>query len=257
MATLVQPTFTYTHCKSAAVKKKKKERAVKSVKGLLCSRISSHCDNPRHGASYQLPGVFRGKHSDVKITPHAAHERICKHSSLPFTTDASSFCCSSSHMHCNFPANICHSLLQIQFHRFQTQVSLYKCLSPSCAPFFFSSSVFSSFLGALMPALLFPLSQSRDLSITQFTDAGIFPPLSLAANISSSLILLLSPLLSSTSAKIRAIEAKLQMMEENPDDDYSGPSAYVYNKPPERKRWEPYSKSHHNNQSRPFRKFRR
>lgn len=47
------------------------------------------------------------------------------------------------------------------------------------------------------------------------------------------------------------------MMEENPDDDYSGPSAYVYNKPPERKRWEPYSKSHHNNQSRPFRKFRR
>ncbi|CAJ1070910.1 probable RNA-binding protein 18 isoform X1 [Xyrichtys novacula] len=61
----------------------------------------------------------------------------------------------------------------------------------------------------------------------------------------------------STSAKIRAIEAKLQMMEENPDDDYSGPSAYIYNKPPERKRWEPYSKSHHNNQSRPFRKFRR
>ncbi|TNN71382.1 putative RNA-binding protein 18 [Liparis tanakae] len=61
----------------------------------------------------------------------------------------------------------------------------------------------------------------------------------------------------STSAKIRAIEAKLQMMEENPEDDYSGPSAYVYNKPPERKRWEPYSKSHHNNQSRPFRKFRR
>lgn len=60
----------------------------------------------------------------------------------------------------------------------------------------------------------------------------------------------------STSAKIRAIEAKLQMMEENPDDSYSGPSAYVYNKPPERKRWEPYSKSHHSNQSRP-RKFRR
>ncbi len=63
--------------------------------------------------------------------------------------------------------------------------------------------------------------------------------------------------LPSTSAKIRAIEAKLQMMEENPDDDYSGPSAYVYNKPPERKRWEPYSKSHHSNHSRPFRKFRR
>ncbi|KAM9735642.1 putative RNA-binding protein 18 isoform 1-T1 [Menidia menidia] len=61
----------------------------------------------------------------------------------------------------------------------------------------------------------------------------------------------------STSAKIRAIEAKLQMMEDNPDDNYSGPSAYVYNKPPEKKRWEPYSKSHHSNQSRPFRKFRR
>ncbi|MEQ2298282.1 hypothetical protein AMECASPLE_003604, partial [Ameca splendens] len=60
-----------------------------------------------------------------------------------------------------------------------------------------------------------------------------------------------------TSAKIRAIEAKLQMMEENPDDSFSGPSAYVYNKPPERKRWEPYPKSHHSNQSRPFRKFRR
>ncbi|XP_077593930.1 putative RNA-binding protein 18 [Stigmatopora nigra] len=57
----------------------------------------------------------------------------------------------------------------------------------------------------------------------------------------------------STSAKIRAIEAKLQMMEENPDEEHSGPSAYVYNKPPERKRWEPYSKSH----SRPFRRFRR
>jgi len=63
--------------------------------------------------------------------------------------------------------------------------------------------------------------------------------------------------LSSTSAKIRAIEAKLQMMEDNPDDNYSGPSAYVYNKPQEKKRWEPYSKSHHSNQSRPFRKFRR
>lgn len=176
MATLVQPTFTYTHCKSAAVKKKKKERAVKSVKGLLCSRISSHCDNPRHGASYQLPGVFRGKHSDVKITPHAAHERICKHSSLPFTTDASSFCCSSSHMHCNFPANICHSLLQIQFHRFQTQVSLYKCLSPSCAPFFFSSSVFSSFLGALMPALLSPSARAEICPSLSSPTLVFFPP---------------------------------------------------------------------------------
>ncbi|XP_071009440.1 probable RNA-binding protein 18 isoform X1 [Oncorhynchus clarkii lewisi] len=53
----------------------------------------------------------------------------------------------------------------------------------------------------------------------------------------------------STSAKIRAIEAKLQMMEENPDEEYQGPSAYMYNKPPEKKRQQPYS--------RPFRKFRR
>lgn len=59
----------------------------------------------------------------------------------------------------------------------------------------------------------------------------------------------------STSAKIRAIEAKLQMMEDNPDEESAGPSPYVYNKPPERKRWEPYNKS--GGQSRPFRKFRR
>ncbi len=39
-------------------------------------------------------------------------------------------------------------------------------------------------------------------------------------------------------------------MEENPDD-YTGPSAYVYNKPPDKKdkRSQPYNK--------PFRKFRR
>uniref|UniRef100_A0A8C2D751 RNA binding motif protein 18 n=1 Tax=Cyprinus carpio TaxID=7962 RepID=A0A8C2D751_CYPCA len=51
-------------------------------------------------------------------------------------------------------------------------------------------------------------------------------------------------------AKIRAIEAKLQLMEENPDD-YSGPSAYIYNKPPDKrdKRSQPYYK--------PFRRFRR
>uniref|UniRef100_A0A4W5M7X1 Probable RNA-binding protein 18 n=1 Tax=Hucho hucho TaxID=62062 RepID=A0A4W5M7X1_9TELE len=54
----------------------------------------------------------------------------------------------------------------------------------------------------------------------------------------------------STSATIRAIEAKLQMMEENPDgEEYQGHSAYMYNKPPEKKRLQPYS--------RPFRKFRR
>lgn len=130
-------------------------------------------------------------------------------------------------------------------------------LIPVLCSIFFSSCVFSSsFRRALMPLFFSPQPEPRSVhhSVHQRL---VFSPLCLAANISSSLILLLSPLLSSTSAKIRAIEAKLQMMEENPDDDYSGPSAYVYNKPPERKRWEPYSKSHHNNQSRPFRKFRR
>lgn len=58
----------------------------------------------------------------------------------------------------------------------------------------------------------------------------------------------------STSAKIRAIEAKLQMMEDNPDEEYSGPSAYAYNKPPPDKK----RQQHHNKPySRPFRKFRR
>lgn len=58
----------------------------------------------------------------------------------------------------------------------------------------------------------------------------------------------------STSAKIRAIEAKLQMMEENPDEEYSGPSAYAYNKPPQDKKRQQY---HNKPYSRPFRKFRR
>ncbi|MCJ8742807.1 hypothetical protein PDJAM_G00086660 [Pangasius djambal] len=55
----------------------------------------------------------------------------------------------------------------------------------------------------------------------------------------------------SVSAKIKAIEAKLQMMEENVDEEYSGPSPYLYNKPPEKKdkRSQPYNK--------PFRRFRR
>lgn len=58
----------------------------------------------------------------------------------------------------------------------------------------------------------------------------------------------------STSAKIRAIEAKLQMMEENPDEEYSGPSAYAYNKPPQDKKRQQY---HNKPYSRPFRRFRR
>lgn len=50
--------------------------------------------------------------------------------------------------------------------------------------------------------------------------------------------------LESLNAKIRAIEAKLQMMEENPDEQYSGPSVYLYNKPPEKKRPAPYGRHH-------------
>ncbi|KAG5834545.1 hypothetical protein ANANG_G00262620 [Anguilla anguilla] len=46
----------------------------------------------------------------------------------------------------------------------------------------------------------------------------------------------------SVNAKIRAIEAKLQMMDEKPDEEYSGPSMYLYNKPPEKKRPAPYTK---------------
>ncbi|KAK1147264.1 putative RNA-binding protein 18 [Acipenser oxyrinchus oxyrinchus] len=46
-------------------------------------------------------------------------------------------------------------------------------------------------------------------------------------------------------AKIKAIEAKLKMMADNPDADYSGPSAYSYNKPTEKKRTAPYSKQPH------------
>ncbi|KAK3522062.1 hypothetical protein QTP70_022625 [Hemibagrus guttatus] len=55
----------------------------------------------------------------------------------------------------------------------------------------------------------------------------------------------------SVSAKIKAIEAKLQMMEENVDEEYSGPSPYLYNKPPEKKdkRSQPYNKQ--------FRRFKR
>uniref|UniRef100_A0A673X593 RNA binding motif protein 18 n=1 Tax=Salmo trutta TaxID=8032 RepID=A0A673X593_SALTR len=58
----------------------------------------------------------------------------------------------------------------------------------------------------------------------------------------------LSPV-QSMSVTICAIEAKLQMME-NPDgEEYQAHSAYMYNKPPEKKRLQPYS--------RPFRNFRR
>ncbi|XP_046902563.1 probable RNA-binding protein 18 isoform X1 [Hypomesus transpacificus] len=58
----------------------------------------------------------------------------------------------------------------------------------------------------------------------------------------------------STSAKIRAIEAKLQMMEDNPDEEYAGPSAYMYNKPPQDKKYQQHRNKPY---TRPFRKFRR
>lgn len=61
----------------------------------------------------------------------------------------------------------------------------------------------------------------------------------------------MQPTSMSVSAKIKAIEAKLQMMEENVDEEYAGPSPYLYNKPPDKKdrRPQPYH--------RPFRRFRR
>ncbi|XP_041095635.1 probable RNA-binding protein 18 [Polyodon spathula] len=51
-----------------------------------------------------------------------------------------------------------------------------------------------------------------------------------------------TPTTLTVNAKIKAIEAKLKMMADNPDADYSGPSAYSYNKPTEKKRAAPYSK---------------
>nr|XP_015222042.1 PREDICTED: probable RNA-binding protein 18 [Lepisosteus oculatus] len=51
-----------------------------------------------------------------------------------------------------------------------------------------------------------------------------------------------SPTTLSVNAKIKAIEAKLQMMENNPDDNYTGPSPYLYNKPTDKKRTAPYHK---------------
>ncbi|XP_043914212.1 probable RNA-binding protein 18 isoform X3 [Protopterus annectens] len=47
----------------------------------------------------------------------------------------------------------------------------------------------------------------------------------------------------SINAKIRAIEAKLKMMAENPDADFTGPSTYSFNKPTEKKKTNPYSRA--------------
>lgn len=49
--------------------------------------------------------------------------------------------------------------------------------------------------------------------------------------------------LSSVSAKIKAIEAKLKMMAENPDTEYPAAPVYSYFKPPDKKRTTPYSRA--------------
>ncbi|XP_026716437.1 probable RNA-binding protein 18 [Athene cunicularia] len=47
----------------------------------------------------------------------------------------------------------------------------------------------------------------------------------------------------SVSAKIKAIEAKLKMMAENPDAEYPAAPVYSYFKPPDKKRTTPYSRA--------------
>ncbi|XP_009997137.1 PREDICTED: probable RNA-binding protein 18 [Chaetura pelagica] len=47
----------------------------------------------------------------------------------------------------------------------------------------------------------------------------------------------------SVSAKIKAIEAKLKMMAENPDAEYAAAPVYSYFKPPDKKRTAPYSRA--------------
>lgn len=49
--------------------------------------------------------------------------------------------------------------------------------------------------------------------------------------------------LCSVSAKIKAIEAKLKMMAENPDAEYPAAPVYSYFKPPDKKRTTPYSRA--------------
>lgn len=49
--------------------------------------------------------------------------------------------------------------------------------------------------------------------------------------------------LSSVSAKIKAIEAKLKMMAENPDAEYPAAPVYSYFKPSDKKRTTPYSRA--------------
>lgn len=52
-----------------------------------------------------------------------------------------------------------------------------------------------------------------------------------------------SILFSSVTAKIKAIEAKLKMMAENPDAEYPAAPVYSYFKPPDKKRTTPYSRT--------------
>ncbi|XP_008939044.1 PREDICTED: probable RNA-binding protein 18, partial [Merops nubicus] len=47
----------------------------------------------------------------------------------------------------------------------------------------------------------------------------------------------------SVSAKIKAIEAKLKMMAENPDAEYPAAPVYSYFKPPDKKRTAPYARA--------------
>ncbi|NP_001153107.1 probable RNA-binding protein 18 isoform 2 [Mus musculus] len=47
----------------------------------------------------------------------------------------------------------------------------------------------------------------------------------------------------SVTAKIKAIEAKLKMMAENPDAEYPAAPVYSYFKPPDKKRTTPYSRT--------------
>lgn len=55
-------------------------------------------------------------------------------------------------------------------------------------------------------------------------------------------LILCSPF-SSVTAKIKAIEAKLKMMAENPDAEYPAAPVYSYFKPPDKKRTTPYSRT--------------
>ncbi|MGH0150484.1 UNVERIFIED_CONTAM: hypothetical protein FKN15_041148 [Acipenser sinensis] len=93
----------------------------------------------------------------------------------------------------------------------------------------------------VLPLSLEPSSSTDQtpttLTFDQFRNDKVLP-LSLEPSSSTDQ----TPTTLTVNAKIKAIEAKLKMMADNPDADYSGPSAYSYNKPTEKKRTAPYSK---------------